>query len=313
MMTQEHNAQVYDNNMADPLLDLDEMLASWLRILRAERKSPHTLRMYRISVESFLRFCDEQQLPRALTKATVISYLAAQVDRQPSTVRLRLTVLKLFARWLAAEEGFDADPIVAIRAPKLDQRAVPDLSENEVRRMVKACNGAHLRDRRDKAMLVLLAETGLRSAELLAVDVTDIDLDGCVLDVRRGKGRKGRRVRFSPGAAAVLDRYLRARRTTVPSPSTGPLWLSPRGRLSYAGLASTLKTRAEAAGVPNFHVHRLRHTAAVRWLKSGGTETGLMAHAGWGSLSMLDRYVKTANEQLAGEEFDRLNLGLGEL
>ena len=299
--------------MPDLLLDLEEMLASWLRILRAEQKSPHTLRMYRMSVESFLKFCDEQQLPRELTKATVIDFLAALVERQPSTVRLRLTVLKLFARWLATEEGFDADPVLAIRAPKLDQRAVPDLSENEVRRMVKACDGAEMRDKRDKAILVLLAETGLRSAELLALDVTDIDLDGCVLHVRRGKGGKGRRVKFSPGAAAMLDRYLRARRTTVRGQSTGPLWISPRGRLSYAGLASTLKARADAAGVVGFHPHRLRHTAAVRWLKSGGSETGLMAHAGWGSLSMLDRYVKTASEQLAGEEFDRLDLGLGDL
>src|SRR6516165_6534019 len=262
--------------MPDLLLDLEEMLASWLRILRAEQKSPHTLRMYRMSVESFLKFCDEQQLPRELTKATVIDFLAALVERQPSTVRLRLTVLKLFARWLATEE---------------------------------ACDGADMRDKRDKAILVLLAETGLRSAELLALDVTDIDLDGCVLHVRRGKGGKGRRVKFSPGAAAMLDRYLRARRTTVRGQSTGPLWISPRGRLSYAGLASTLKARAEAAEVVGFHPHRLRHTAAVRWLKSGGSETGLMAHAGWGSLSMLDRYVKTASDQLAGEEFDRLDLG----
>jgi site-specific recombinase XerD len=228
-------------------------------------------------------------------------------------VRLRLVALKLFARWLATEEGFDADPVLALRAPKLDQRAVPDLSENEVRRMVKACDGGAMRDKRDKAMLVLLAETGLRSAELLGVDVTDIDLDACVLHVRGGKSGTGRRTRFSPGAAATLDRYLRARRTAVRNPSTGPMWVSNRGRLTYAGLVSTLKTRAEAADVPDFYVHRLRHTAAVRWLKSGGTETGLMAHGGWKSLSMLDRYVKTANEQLAGEEFDRLGLGLADL
>ena len=76
---------------------------------------------------------------------------------------------------------------------------------------------------------------------------------------------------------------------------------------------STLKGRAKQAGVSGFHVHRLRHTAAVRWLKAGGTETGLRAHAGWTSNAMIARYSKTASEQLAGEEFNRLNLGLGEL
>ena len=59
-----------------------------------------------------------------------------------------------------------------------------------------------------------------------------------------------------------------------------------------------------------FHIHRLRHTAAVRWLKTGGSEGGLMAQAGWKSRTMIDRYVKSAAEELASDEFDRLDLGI---
>ena len=218
------------------------------------------------------------------------------------------------ASWLAAEEGFDADPITAIRAPKLTQAAVPDLSENEIRRMLKACAGTALRDKRDTAILLLLTETGLRAAELLALDIPDIDLDDCLLTVRRGKGGKSRRVRFSTGTAAAVDRYIRARRTAIRRPAEGPLWISSQlRRLSYTGLVATLKGRAADAGVIGFHVHRLRHTAAVRWLRSGGSETGLRAHAGWTSNAMVARYTKAASEQLAAEEFDRLGLGLGEL
>ena len=72
---------------------------------------------------------------------------------------------------------------------------------------------------------------------------------------------------------------------------------------------TTLKARAAIAGVIGFHIHRLRHTAAVRWMRAGGSETGLRAHAGWADYTMIARYVKTASEQLAAEEFDRLNLG----
>jgi integrase/recombinase XerD len=298
--------------MPDDLLDLGYLLDSWCRQLKGARKSDHTVRIYRTGVRSFLDFCAEHHLPVELTKANVIGWLNAQADREASTVRLRLTAIKLFARWLT-EEGFDPDPIVAVKAPKQDQRSVPDLSENEVRRMLKVCEGTELRDKRDKAILVLLAETGLRAAELLALDVGDIDLDDCVVHVRRGKGGKGRRVRFSVGAAAVIDRYLRARHRGVARPAEGPLWITNRGRLSYTGMVATLKSRAKDAGVTGFHVHRLRHTAAVRWLRSGGTETGLMAHAGWASNAMIGRYVKTASEQLAGEEFDRLDLGIKEL
>jgi site-specific recombinase XerD len=294
-------------------LDLDSLLASWLRELRGQRKSEHTWRSYSAAVQSFLDFCAEHDMPAELTKSNVLGWLGAQGANQTSTVRLRLTAIKLFARWLAEAEGFDADPVLAVKAPKMDQPSVPDLSENELRRMLKACDGAELRDKRDKAMLVLFTETGLRAAELLALDVTDVDLDGCVAHVRRGKGGKGRRVRFSVSAAATLDRYVRARHRAVSHPAQGPLWVSNRGRLTYTGMASTLKSRAKDAGVEGFHVHRLRHSAAVRWLRSGGSEAGLLAHAGWTSNAMINRYVKAASEQLAGEEFDRLDLGIKEL
>lgn len=294
---------------------LDDLLTSWCRQLRGHhRKSEQTVRSYRAAVTAFLTFCDQAGVPCELSKANVLAWLAAQDDCETATVRLRLTAVKLFARWLAAEEGFDADPILAVAAPKLEQAAVADLSENEVRRMLKACDGTALRDKRDKAVLALLTETGLRAAELLALDISDIDLDGCVLRVRKGKGGKPRRVRFSQTTAAVVDRYVRARRTAVHRPAEGPLWISTQSRrLTYTGLVATLKARAADAAVIGFHVQRLRHTAAVRWLRSGGSETGLRAHAGWSSNTMIARYVKTASEQLAAEEFDRLDLGLHEL
>lgn len=297
--------------MAESLLDLDPLLASWLIALRGERKSPATLKAYRAGVTQFLAFCDDQLLPRALTKDGVRAFMAHLADSEPATARLRLTALKLFARWLAAEEGFDADGVLTVKAPKLDDKAVPDLSADEVRRMLKACKGGDFRDKRDMAMLLLFTETGLRASELLALDVGDVDLMTCTLLVKRGKGAKGRQARFTAATAAAVDRYARARRAAGNAPD-GPLWVGSSSirRLSYRGMTTALKQRAEQAGIAGFHVHRLRHTAAVRWLAAGGSETGLMAQSGWASRKMIDRYVRTAAEDLASAEFDRLGLGL---
>lgn len=299
--------------MPEGLLDLESLLGSWMISLRGERKSPATLKAYRAGVLQYLEFCDAQQTPRVLDKAGVRAFMAALADVEPATARLRLTAVKLFARWLAAEEGFDADPVLAVKAPKLDDKAVPDLSSAELTRILATCKGPTIRDKRDTAMLMLLTETGLRASELLALDVPDVDLLGCSLVVRRGKGGRGRQTRFGGGTAAALDRYLRARRQHVSGPrEAGPLWIATTrpGRLSYRGMTHALKQRAEAAGVANFHVHRLRHTAAVRWLASGGSETGLMAQSGWTSRKMIDRYVRSAAEDLASAEFDRLGLSL---
>jgi integrase len=200
---------------------------------------------------------------------------------------------------------------MAVRAPKLDDKAVPDLSEDEVRRMIKACKGSEFRDKRDMAMLLLFTETGARASELLALNVADVDLATCTMLVRRGKGAKGRQARFSPATAAAVDRYIRARRANG-NPDDGALFVSSAHarRISYRGMTDSLKHRAIKAGVVGFHVHRLRHTAAVRWLASGGSEGGLMAQSGWASRKMIDRYVRTAAEELASAEFDRLNLGI---
>ena len=60
------------------------------------------------------------------------------------------------------------------------------------------------------------------------------------------------------------------------------MWLGARGSvLAYAGLYDALARRANEAGVPDFHPHKLRHTAAHRWLSKGGSEGGLMSVAGW--------------------------------
>jgi site-specific recombinase XerD len=300
--------------MPKRLLDLPDLLESWCRQLRGDRKSAETQRAYRLAVEGFLAYCADAGVRPEITKANVTGWMAAQHDCATATVRLRLTALKRFAAWLSKEEGFDNGPLAAIMPPKLAQAPVADLSDNEIVRMLKVCEGTALRDKRDRAMLALLTETGLRAAELLALDITDIDLDACLLQVRKGKGDKPRRVRFSSSTATAIDRYNRARRLAIRRPAEGPLWLSDRGRrLSYTGLVATLKGRAADAGVIGFHIHRTRHTAAVRWMRAGGSETGLRAHAGWADNTMIARYVKTASEQLAAEEFDRLGLGLGEI
>lgn len=72
----------------------------------------------------------------------------------------------------------DADPFLGIKQPKVNAKVVSVLSADEMKLMVKACAGKELRDRRDEAMVRLLAETGIRAGELLALNTPDVDLGG---------------------------------------------------------------------------------------------------------------------------------------
>jgi integrase len=116
-------------------------------------------------------------------------------------------------------------------------------------------------------------------------------------------------VPFGPQTARAIDRYLRARRAHRLA-NGDALWLGDRGReFTYDALHATLGMRAERAGIAGFRPHRLRHTAAHRWLAAGGSEGGLMAVAGWTRPDMLARYTAARAAERAAAEARTLNLG----
>ena len=229
-----------------PEPDLAALLASWMIALKGEQKSQSTQKVYRSGVVSYLSFCEAEELPAVLTKDQVRAWMASLGEVEPATARLRLAAVKRFAGWLSDEEGLNVDGVLLVKPPRLDQKAVDGLDADEIRGLLKACEGPDVRAKRDKAMLMLFTETGLRAAEMLALDVDDISLTELVLVVRRGEGGKGRRVRLSASTAAAVDRYVRARRASSQGASEA-LWVGHRGRLSYTGCSHALRTRAELA------------------------------------------------------------------
>ena len=297
--------------MSLDIADLRALLDSFLLHLRAERKSPQTVKTYGDGIRGFLRWCSIENVPPALDPPTADKWVASLLDAgaEASTARSRQLALRRFSAWLAAEGEMDADELARLRPPRLDVKAVHPLSDVQLRALLAACKGPDLRDKRDEAIIRLMTETGARAGEILALDVADIDLTAGTAVIHRGKGGKARRVPFGPRTGAAVDRYLRARRRHRLAAAPA-LWLGDRGReFGYHGLRDTLRYRAERADIDGFHPHQLRHTAAHRWLAAGGSEGGLMVVAGWTRPDMLLRYTKARAEQRAADESRRLNLG----
>ena len=296
-----------------PPLDLAELLGSWTLHLQSEAKSELTVRSYAGHVRNWLRWCEQTGQPAELTRELVQAHIAGMLTSgsEPNTARLRLASLRAFARWLADEDEIDADPLLGMRPPKLTSKVTEALTDDQLRLLLKACAGKSLRDRRDEAIVRLMLETGLRAGEVIGLQTSDLDLPRGLVTVRRGKGGKGRIAPFSSQTAAALDRYLRARRSHRHADSPA-LWVGVGGKgFGYHGLNDTLRERARAAGISGFHLHLLRHTAATRWLRAGGSEQGLMAVAGWSTRSMIDRYTGASAAERAAAE--ARSLGLGEL
>jgi len=294
-------------------VNLAALLPSWELSLRAERKSAQTIKSYGDGVRGFLRWCEAEGHSPALDRNLVQGFVACLLDggAEPSTARARQLAVRRFSNWLAEEGEIDNDPLLGIKAPKLDSKVVESLDDDELRLLIKACVGKEFRDRRDEAIVRLMAETAMRAGEVVSLTIGDVDLQRGLVTVRRGKGGKGRISPFGPTTGRALDRYIRARRAHRLA-DTDTLWLGDRGKmLSYDGLYVTLKYRAESAGLTGFHPHLLRHTAASRWLAAGGSEGGLMSVAGWSTRDMIDRYTRsTASDRAAAEA---RGLGLGDL
>jgi len=298
--------------------ELAELVPSWTLHLRAERKTDGTIRTYLAGVTPYLAWCDARgRVP--LARPSLQAWTTELLDggATAATAKTRMMAVRHFTRWLEAEGEIDDDPFVRLKPPKVDEPVVPVLSQDQLRALVAACAAPpgentglpSLRHRRDEAIVRLLAESGLRAGECIALTVDDVDLVELTVVVRRGKGGKGRTVPFGPATAKAIDRYKRVRRLHKLA-DRPELWLGDRGRLlAYNGLYWALGQRATAAGIEGFHPHMLRHTSADRWLAAGGSETGAMAVHGWSSPEMLQRYGRANREQRAIEEARRLDRG----
>lgn len=297
--------------------DCRDLSTSWQLALRAERKSKNTQTSYRIGLRKYLEWAEANDADPIVRKS-VSAWVADLLDNgaEASTAVIRQTAVRRFSAWLADEEEIDTDPLYGMKSPKLDLKVVEPHTDDELRALLDACKvprGSEerttFRGRRDEAILRILIDTGGRAGEVAAIGLDDLDLEDGFATIVRGKGGTGRRVPLGVDTVLAIDRWLRVRKTHRLAASPA-LWLGDRGKtFGYEGLRRALAGRAELAEVKGFHPHRCRHTFATRWLKAGGTESGLMAVAGWSRSDMLRRYTRHQAEQLAAEEARRLNLG----
>jgi site-specific recombinase XerD len=310
-----HTALCKDNTVIENLLELVE---SWRISLAALNKSKQTLSSYTRAVSLYLEWCHTNGIEDPLLKLSIQKFHADTLaaGTEPNTARLRHYALKSFVTWLRDEGETQADPFQGLGPPQKNDKVVPSLSEDQVNAMITACRKAPTRNKsrfvniRDEAIFRFMVESATRSAELVAMKLEDINVKTLLAVITKGKGGKGRVVPFSASTAIALDRYLRARAKIV-KPGNDKFWITAWGTpMQYHTLVSTLKLKAEAAGVKGFHPHRTRHTAATRWLSHGGSEGGLMAIAGWSSRAMIDRYTGASAAERAITEAKGLNLGL---
>jgi len=294
--------------MAASLMDLGK---SFARALKAEGRSPATLRLYGQSVRFFADWLESQGRPATLdelTRDAVREWLGALTDRvESATVRTRYRGLYRFCAWLADESEIAANPMKGMSPPTSRDKPVPVLTDDDLTKLLKACSGKTFADRRDEAMVRILLDSGLRVSELCGLTVTGTDLDQGSAVVL-GKGSKFRAVYFGSRTTRALDRYIRLRAGHRWA-GLDQLFLTQRGALSPDGARERLNILTARAGLDHVHPHQFRHTFAHDFLMAGGQERDLKRLAGWSSDAMLERYGASAADARAKVAAKRFNRG----
>jgi len=279
---------------------LDDAVASFLLDRRANGATKATIAFYRFQLLHLQKWCSANGLDLPdLTTQALRAFLVARQTYSHNAVAESARRLRTFFRWCENEQ-ICPNASAGLRLPRREIKAIQPLSVAQVRALLNHCHGATFQQRRDDALLRLLIDSGLRVGELVSLDVGDIDLDGCRVFIRSGKGRKQRIVPVGARTVRSLAKYLAVRSRAYPTSEA--LFVGHNGRrLTCRHTHNHLRRLAKRAGVEWIRVspHSLRHTFAKMFLERGGNVFALQEILGHSSLVMTRRYVALANADVA--------------
>ncbi len=282
------------------LADIGRWCKGWLCAKRAESLSPETIEFYRDKAEVFLAFCASRNVKTLdAIDATLIREWLLDLEahgHRPGGVSAHYRALKCFLRWYENELDDPAfrNPIRKVKPPKVPETLLDPVDLADVQAMTAACP-TDRRGIRDRAILLVLLDTGARAAELCGLDVADFDPATGELAIQKGKGGKGRLVFLGHGSRRAVRGWLKVR-----GAKPGALFEGHKGqRLKYQGLRRILEIRARLAGLASApSPHDFRRACAISLLRNGADLLSVSRLLGHSALQVTSRYLKQTSDDL---------------
>jgi integrase/recombinase XerC len=255
-------------------LQLQEWIDLFIDYLRHERRlSPRTLESYKRDLQAAMAWMEQQQTGSwgRVTQHHIRHYIASRHrgGLAAKSLHRELSSLRGLFNFLIREQQLDSNPALGVRAPKVRRKLPVTLDPDQVNRLLDIDDDSPVAVR-DRTMMELLYSSGLRLAELVALDLQDIDLNEQLVEVT-GKGAKARRLPVGKVAKQALQQWL-AIRPQMANVDETALFVGVRGRrINRATVQRQLHTWSVTQGTPrNVYPHLLRHSFASHLLESSG-------------------------------------------
>ncbi|BDC19776.1 site-specific tyrosine recombinase/integron integrase [Acidianus sp. HS-5] len=231
-----------------------DYLDAFIIALKAAEAGDGTVKLYSTAVKDFLDFTKKN--PKSVTSEDVNKWIIHLMSKEGKikgtemkrarsvTLRNYVIAVRRFLKWI----GININPVI----PRARRKEIWALSEDDVKRLIDAT-----RRLRDKLIIKLFLDTGLRSKELLSLRVEDIDLKNRMIRVRETKNGEERIVFFTDETEKLLRKYLAKHDNEKLFPMT------------YQALYKLIKRLGERAGIKGLRPHILRHTFATTAIRKG--------------------------------------------
>lgn len=279
-------------------------LTQFLQHLQYERRlSPRTRDAYQRDLRDFISWSKDNQLltPDTVRQHHVRQYVALRHRGGLSgkSLQRRLAALRAWFQFLGTQQTMPPNPASGVRAPKVKRKLPKTLDVDQMNQLLEIHDDDDPLAIRDKAIMELFYSSGLRLAELVSINLADLDLRDATLEVT-GKGAKTRRVPIGRKAIEALECWLKAR-STLAKPEELALFVSQRGtRIATRSVQQRLKKWALAMGAPqHVHPHLLRHSFASHVLESSGDLRAVQELLGHADISTTQIYTHLDFQHLA--------------
>ena len=285
-----------------------EWVERFLHHLGHERRlSPRTLESYGRDLRALLPWLEQQEIRdwKQLNQQQVRQYLAQRhrQGRSPKSLHRELSSLRSLYRYLMRENVAEANPALGVRAPKVRRKLPATLDADQLGQLLDFEDDSPV-GLRDRAIMELFYSSGLRLAELVGLNLGDIDFGDALVEVT-GKGAKTRRIPVGRMAREALQEWLGVRRSLARADETA-LFVGVRGqRINRSMVQKLLNQRALQQGAPRrIHPHLLRHSFASHLLESSGDLRAVQELLGHANISTTQIYTHLDFQHLA-EVYDK--------